>query len=155
VLCAANDCSLLLVDVGIDGDVSHVGAGQQHIRVQHSKVAPGTRSFAAGAAMTAEQLLSAMAVGADAVASACSSSGRGVSSPGGTAAGDGAAAGSALASADAQHSPSPGDGAPAVALCLGELGIGNTTAAAALAAALTGAAPEQVCGRGTGAMTHD
>jgi len=32
----------------------------------------------------------------------------------------------------------------------GEMGIGNTTAAAALAAALTGAAPESVVGRGTG-----
>jgi len=32
----------------------------------------------------------------------------------------------------------------------GEMGIGNTTAAAALASALTGAAPEDVVGRGTG-----
>jgi nicotinate-nucleotide--dimethylbenzimidazole phosphoribosyltransferase len=32
----------------------------------------------------------------------------------------------------------------------GEMGIGNTTAAAALTAALTGAAPEDVVGRGTG-----
>lgn len=37
-----------------------------------------------------------------------------------------------------------------VLLCLGELGIGNTTAAAALLAALTGAQPKDVCGRGTG-----
>ncbi len=33
---------------------------------------------------------------------------------------------------------------------LGEIGIGNTTAAAALLAALTGLPPEAVCGRGTG-----
>ena len=33
---------------------------------------------------------------------------------------------------------------------LGEIGIGNTTVAAALLAALTGLAPEAVCGRGTG-----
>ncbi|MEE9216570.1 MAG: nicotinate-nucleotide--dimethylbenzimidazole phosphoribosyltransferase [Anaerolineales bacterium] len=32
----------------------------------------------------------------------------------------------------------------------GEMGIANTTATAAVAAALTGAAPEEVCGRGTG-----
>src|SRR5207249_2712040 len=32
----------------------------------------------------------------------------------------------------------------------GEMGIGNTTAAAAVVAALTGAAPETVVGRGTG-----
>lgn len=37
-----------------------------------------------------------------------------------------------------------------VVACIGELGIGNTTAAAALLAALTGAAPGEVCGRGTG-----
>ena len=36
-------------------------------------------------------------------------------------------------------------------LCVGELGIGNTTAASAVLAALTGAPPEEVCGRGTGA----
>jgi nicotinate-nucleotide--dimethylbenzimidazole phosphoribosyltransferase len=35
-------------------------------------------------------------------------------------------------------------------LALGEMGIGNTTTAAALTAALTGAAPDQVVGRGTG-----
>jgi nicotinate-nucleotide--dimethylbenzimidazole phosphoribosyltransferase len=33
---------------------------------------------------------------------------------------------------------------------IGEMGIGNTTAASALTAALTGAAPEEVTGRGTG-----
>ena len=36
------------------------------------------------------------------------------------------------------------------AIALGEMGIGNSTTAAALIAALTGAAPEQVVGRGTG-----
>jgi nicotinate-nucleotide--dimethylbenzimidazole phosphoribosyltransferase len=35
-------------------------------------------------------------------------------------------------------------------LALGEMGIGNTTAASAIAAALLGVAPERVCGRGTG-----
>jgi nicotinate-nucleotide--dimethylbenzimidazole phosphoribosyltransferase len=35
-------------------------------------------------------------------------------------------------------------------VAVGELGIGNTTAAAALAAALLPAAPAEVCGRGTG-----
>lgn len=40
------------------------------------------------------------------------------------------------------------EGAGVVAL--GELGIGNSTAAAALACALTGAAPGAACGRGTG-----
>jgi nicotinate-nucleotide--dimethylbenzimidazole phosphoribosyltransferase len=35
-------------------------------------------------------------------------------------------------------------------VCVGEMGIGNTTAAAAITAAITGAAPEAVTGRGTG-----
>jgi nicotinate-nucleotide--dimethylbenzimidazole phosphoribosyltransferase len=35
-------------------------------------------------------------------------------------------------------------------LATGEMGIGNTTAAAAITAAVTGAAPEEVTGRGTG-----
>jgi nicotinate-nucleotide--dimethylbenzimidazole phosphoribosyltransferase len=35
-------------------------------------------------------------------------------------------------------------------LCTGEMGIGNTTAAAAITAAITGAPPEAVTGRGTG-----
>ncbi|CAM9520732.1 unnamed protein product [Chrysoparadoxa australica] len=36
------------------------------------------------------------------------------------------------------------------ALMLGEVGIGNTTAAAALLSAFTGTSPERTCGRGTG-----
>jgi nicotinate-nucleotide--dimethylbenzimidazole phosphoribosyltransferase len=35
-------------------------------------------------------------------------------------------------------------------VALGEMGIGNSTAAAALCCALAGATPEQACGRGTG-----
>src|SRR5947207_9758564 len=35
-------------------------------------------------------------------------------------------------------------------LATGEMGIGNTTAASAIAAAITGALPERVTGRGTG-----
>jgi nicotinate-nucleotide--dimethylbenzimidazole phosphoribosyltransferase len=41
-------------------------------------------------------------------------------------------------------------GAGADLLATGEMGIGNTTAAAAITAALTGAPPESVTGRGTG-----
>jgi nicotinate-nucleotide--dimethylbenzimidazole phosphoribosyltransferase len=33
---------------------------------------------------------------------------------------------------------------------VGEIGVGNTTSAAALVSALTGVAPEEICGRGTG-----
>lgn len=35
-------------------------------------------------------------------------------------------------------------------ICVGEMGIGNTTAASALTAALLNLSPEQTCGRGTG-----
>jgi nicotinate-nucleotide--dimethylbenzimidazole phosphoribosyltransferase len=35
-------------------------------------------------------------------------------------------------------------------LAIGEMGIGNSTAASAICAAITGALPEDVCGRGTG-----
>jgi nicotinate-nucleotide--dimethylbenzimidazole phosphoribosyltransferase len=43
-----------------------------------------------------------------------------------------------------------GAAAGPLVLCVGELGIGNSTSAAALVAALTGAQPAEVCGRGTG-----
>jgi nicotinate-nucleotide--dimethylbenzimidazole phosphoribosyltransferase len=50
----------------------------------------------------------------------------------------------------AQRALDADQAAPLSAVALGEMGLGNTTSAAALAAALTGAAPEEVCGRGTG-----
>jgi nicotinate-nucleotide--dimethylbenzimidazole phosphoribosyltransferase len=53
----------------------------------------------------------------------------------------GVAAGHSLAAAVAERSD---------VIVLGEIGIGNTTVAAALLAALTGLSPEAVCGRGTG-----
>jgi len=53
----------------------------------------------------------------------------------------GIAAGHSLAAALAERSD---------VIVLGEIGIGNTTVAAALLAALTGLSPEAVCGRGTG-----
>ncbi|TAN34934.1 nicotinate-nucleotide--dimethylbenzimidazole phosphoribosyltransferase [bacterium] len=53
----------------------------------------------------------------------------------------GVAAGYSLASALAERSD---------VIVVGEIGIGNTTVAAALLAALTGLSPEAVCGRGTG-----
>src|SRR5262249_45261600 len=67
------------------------------------------------------------------------------------------ACGPAMARATAAHAVEHGaalaaeltsDGARLVGL--GEMGIGNTTSASALCAALLPAAPEAVCGRGTG-----
>src|SRR5262249_22594729 len=51
------------------------------------------------------------------------------------------AAGIALVDAEAAHGLD--------IVCTGEMGIGNTTAAAAITAAITGAAPAAVTGRGT------
>lgn len=127
MLCAANDCTLHLVDVGVDADVSTATSAAPHIAVHHAKLAKGTASFLAGPAMSQEQCTAAMAVGRQAVDRVLSEM-RGS---------NGAAA-------------AAGDDAPGLVLCIGELGIGNTTSAAALVAALTGAAPAEVCGRGTG-----
>jgi NaMN:DMB phosphoribosyltransferase len=76
----------------------------------------------AGAALAADELAAALAAGAAAV-ERC------------------AAQGAAIGASPAT-----------CVLCVGELGIGNTTAASAVLAALTGAPPEEVCGRGTGAL---
>jgi nicotinate-nucleotide--dimethylbenzimidazole phosphoribosyltransferase len=54
------------------------------------------------------------------------------------------------AAVEAGYRLAAGLAADADVVCLGEIGIGNTTASAALAAALTGLPPEQVCGRGAG-----
>jgi nicotinate-nucleotide--dimethylbenzimidazole phosphoribosyltransferase len=75
-------------------------------------VGPGTRNMATGPAMTREQAVAALEVGA-------------------------ALAEEAIA-------------AGADVLGTGEMGIGNTTAASAITAAITGADPEIVTGRGTG-----
>ncbi len=55
------------------------------------------------------------------------------------------------AGAEAVQRAASGANPATCVLCVGELGIGNTTAAAAVLAALTGLPPEDVCGRGTGA----
>lgn len=104
------------------------------------QVAPGTAPFITGPAMTPEQCTAAMAAGAAAVAAACTSSGSSASCSQPTGSPDAAAA--------AGRGGVPPPGAPLI--CVGELGLGNTTAAAALLAALTGATAEETCGRGTG-----
>ena len=76
------------------------------------RVRPGTASILHGPAMSREEALAAVAVGADAIAEAGES-------------------GLDL-------------------LALGEVGIGNTTAASAVAAAMLGLPPKDVVGRGTG-----
>jgi NaMN:DMB phosphoribosyltransferase len=159
-LCAANGADLEIVDVGVDADLAPAagaapegtaggprrpgepegrGPAPPAARVAHAKVARGSSSFLRGPAMTPGQCRSAMEAGAAAVARAC----------------ERAAAGARGAEAAAAEGGAPlaAGAAPAwrgLAVAIGELGIGNTTAASALVAALTGAAPEAVVGRGTG-----
>ena len=105
-LAAQASASLVLVDVGVAGDVSAVKG------VRAAKVRPGTANMALGPAMTREQAAQAVLVGVQIVEELVA---RGV-----------------------------------VIIGTGEMGIGNTTAAAALTAAFTGADPTGVVGRGTG-----
>jgi nicotinate-nucleotide--dimethylbenzimidazole phosphoribosyltransferase len=94
-----------VVDVGIASEVTHPA-------LLARKVAPGTANMAVGPAMTQEQALAAMVVGAETL--------------------------EALA------------GAGLDLVATGEMGIGNTTAASALTAVVTGRLPRDVTGRGTG-----
>jgi nicotinate-nucleotide--dimethylbenzimidazole phosphoribosyltransferase len=97
--------SVTVVDVGIASEVSHPA-------LLARKVALGTANMTSGPAMTHEQALTAMVVGAETL--------------------------EALAN----------DGLDLVAT--GEMGIGNTTAASALTAVMTGRSVREVTGRGTG-----
>jgi len=169
VMCAADGCELELIDVGIDleegvkavvdnaSPASKCGRDAHNISVVYdSKVRNGSRNMLAGAAMTPEECEAAMRVGAEAVHRASTVQAPNNSSVHGASA-DGASAAHALnGSSHSQTQPEPSvpsstsSNAAPLLLCLGELGIGNTTAAAALLAALTGASPADVCGRGTG-----
>ncbi|MDZ4654656.1 MAG: nicotinate-nucleotide--dimethylbenzimidazole phosphoribosyltransferase [Coriobacteriia bacterium] len=97
---------LVLVDVGIAGDVSVVPG------VRHAKVRAGTRNMAEGPAMTRDEAIEAVLVGVNIARE--------------------------LASAGVKL------------IGTGEMGIGNTTAAAALTAVYAGVEPASVVGRGTG-----
>jgi nicotinate-nucleotide--dimethylbenzimidazole phosphoribosyltransferase len=97
--------SVTVVDVGIAGEISHPA-------LLARKVAPGTANMASGPAMTEEQALAAMVVGAETLETLV--------------------------------------GAELDLVATGEMGIGNTTAASALTAVMTGRSPHEVTGRGTG-----
>jgi nicotinate-nucleotide--dimethylbenzimidazole phosphoribosyltransferase len=106
VLARQHGAAVHVVDVGVDGDLSH------HAALLHHKVRRGSRNMLREAAMSEAELAMALAAG--------------------MALGDAAAA--------------EGVGL----LAIGEMGIGNTTAASAITAALTGTAAAEVTGRGTG-----
>ena len=106
VLARSVGAGLLVVDVGLASPAAPSPG------VRSCRVRPGTASILHGPAMSREEALAAVAVGADAIAEAGES-------------------GLDL-------------------LALGEVGIGNTTAASAVAAAMLGLPPKDVVGRGTG-----
>lgn len=106
VLCRQADAAVKVVDVGVDHDFEDAPG------LISAKVARGTANLLEEPAMTREQTLQAMAVGAK-VADDLIDQGFDLLIP-------------------------------------GEMGIGNTTPSAALAAAFIGKAPAQVTGRGTG-----
>ncbi len=97
---------LVLVDVGVAGDVSGIDG------VVHAKVRPGTADFSAGPAMSREEAAEAVLVGVRVAQELAEEGVRLVGT--------------------------------------GEMGIGNSTAAAALTAAYCGADPGGVVGAGTG-----
>jgi nicotinate-nucleotide--dimethylbenzimidazole phosphoribosyltransferase len=105
VLARSVGARIVLLDVGVDADLDDLPG------IRHRKVRRGSRDLATGPALTREEVLAAIAAGADAVATC--------------------------------H-PMPD------IVALGEVGIGNTTVASAVAGALTGADPSEVVGRGTG-----
>ncbi|GBF88556.1 nicotinate-nucleotide-dimethylbenzimidazole phosphoribosyltransferase [Raphidocelis subcapitata] len=115
-----------------------------------ARVARGSASFLSGPAMTEGECEAAIQAGAAAVARACERAAAEAAEADAAAAE--AAAAALLAAGVDDDCGTPAAAAPwrGLALGVGELGIGNTTAAAALVAALTGARPAAVVGRGTG-----
>lgn len=97
---------MVVVDVGVAGDLSHVPG------LWHRKIAYGTQDFTQGPAMTREQAIQAVQAGIEIVNT----------------------------KVQAGYN----------CFSLGEMGIGNTTASAAIVGAFTGLSPEQITGRGTG-----
>jgi len=106
VLATLSDCHIEVVDVGV------AAAEKPPAGVHDERVRAGTRDLSTTAAMTADELQAALAVGARCARLAIDRGAR--------------------------------------LLIAGDMGIANTTAAACLICALTGATPEAVVGRGTG-----
>ena len=106
VLARQMGARVLVVDVGVAAVL------EEQPGLSARKVAPGTANLAVRPAMTADQALAALDVGADIARDLVAEGAR--------------------------------------ALVTGEMGIGNTTPAAALIAALTKRSPADVTGRGTG-----
>jgi nicotinate-nucleotide--dimethylbenzimidazole phosphoribosyltransferase len=106
VLCCRMDVQVVVVDMGVAGDL------RDHEGLLDCKVGPGTGNLMRGPAMSREQAVQCIETGIRIV-------------------GDQIRAGAQL-------------------IGTGEMGIGNTTPSAAIAAALAGLPPQEVVGRGTG-----
>jgi nicotinate-nucleotide--dimethylbenzimidazole phosphoribosyltransferase len=106
VIARQTGARVVVVDVGVAANLEDAPG------LLRRKVRPGTADLTVGPAMTVEEALAALDVGAEVAADLVAGGAR--------------------------------------CLVTGEMGIGNTTPAAALIAALTGRPPAEVTGRGTG-----
>jgi len=106
VLATMQDCRIEVVDVGVASETPPPRG------IRNERIRRGTRDLTEEPALTAEEAMAAMEVGARCAQEAYSRGAR--------------------------------------LLIAGEMGIANTTAAACLICALTGASPERIVGRGTG-----
>jgi nicotinate-nucleotide--dimethylbenzimidazole phosphoribosyltransferase len=133
VLARIAGASVTVVDVGIASPLPSACDGAPTL-VRHP-LGPGTANITAGPAMTVDTCRAALDLGASIARDLV--------------AGKGLAGGSG-ASGAGRGAANPGAAAPANALVTGEMGIGNTTSAAALVAAFTCRSPGEVTGRGAG-----
>jgi nicotinate-nucleotide--dimethylbenzimidazole phosphoribosyltransferase len=120
VLCATNGCNLDLVDVGVDGEIGEIPWTRSN---EHVTVFRNDRVRNGSRNMLNETALSAEEL------QKCLQIGR-----------------NAVARIVNRHSYEPSKHV----ICVGELGIGNTTAASAIVSALTKEEPEKTTGPGTG-----
>lgn len=159
ILSRGNSCDLEIIDVGLDmdfeeannskkGSVKVVPGGAPHIQVTHAKVRRNSHDMTVGPALSPEEMKAAMDVGRQTVHRYMAK----------------------LTDEHPQHMKFDPDtqGLALYRPCagfsrrfharfpllIGELGIGNTTSAAALVAALTQKPPSEVAGKGTG-LTPD
>lgn len=116
VLAAAARASLLVIDVGVAGEIPRIrpaGEAAPGGRLLSARIADGTAVMTVGPAMGRSDMLDAVGIGLRIVEDLCRDDGVDV-------------------------------------IGLGEMGIGNTTAASAIVAVLTGEAVPSVTGTGTG-----
>lgn len=140
ILSRGNSCELNVVDVGMDTPTTTeegqqepftTAGGAPHITLTHAKVRRNSHDMTLGPALSPEERMAAQEVGAAAVRRYIAAH----------------ASHHQQAKIDESVTTTPHS---RLVVCIGELGIGNTTAAAALVAALTGEPAANVTGKGTG-----